>query len=481
MASRQLQEVKDDLKKVNLGTSTSFAGRLSILNQAQVFGILDETHTVDGVKALAFQMPPPKQECPLVVSPAVQGSRTPLSLDLSANATVESWKRLSLFHLRKSGGHTLQALDSGWLRAHSTISQGLKPGASASAASAEELAPQGPGILSIFDLDDHHQNHDGPPAEVTSKVQAASFPEALLAQAQAVLNAADTKAANKKKEKEWAKHKKCRQIGLPVCRLPIEKFRQKLTVAVRSICQVKTKQGEGHAYKFSEKGFKDRLMDGYWCFAFFGRKVQTKLVKKLLKLRKSNSEPKDEGIPGKSEPSETLILYLHVSLVLGGLSQFFPVFHLCKAKSSSSDSSSPAPGNQGQGAPAAANPFPEAVTLVAEGKFFDYYEGLQLMDVDWEWTLQIYELEHSSRRIPDFIPGIIEAKKILPPYVVWKGLSSYKRGRRPGNTDPGPSDHDFGAVNMDAKSKKSSLGPLAALDSLMDSEQLGLVVRGHNI
>ena len=417
------------LEEVALQSSKPFAETLASLVHSQVLCVLKKDQ--DGIDALAF-CPEPEREskdCFVALTPAVPKCRTPAALDICSTGMFLSWKRVN-DAVEKMGCLNGKLMD--WLKAwevkHEPIMKNLtlpvQPNATTFAALSlyddldSPMPPELPApsaVLSIFDECDENQ------MELSEVIQhedganlhrAAAFDRVEEEAAKNAAKRAQCLAQCRVQQKKEKKHAKCLQSGLPLCRLPVEKFRIKVAMAIKCICAVKKCDA---ALKHQDKGYKQLLLDGFWCFAMHGRQVQSKLDEKR--------NPK--------QPPSTETHFWHVALVVGGLSQFNPTFHVCKAQANE-------PGDQ---------PFPPDITLSSEGQFLSFYEALHSLDIEWERTLQIYQIASSPKHIGEFLPNSVQAKRLLCSYVVWKGLSAYgpKGQRRNVNPDPGVS----GAVDLD--------------------------------
>ena len=139
--------------------------------------------------------------------------------------------------------------------------------------------------------------------------------------------------------------------------------------------------------------------------------------------------------------------------MIGGLQQFFPIVLLCSA---TPDPERTMPDHDER--------FPEAINVKSRGKWLDYYQMLEMMDIEWEWVLCIYELSQSSKRIADFIPSSVHATRKLAPYVIWHGLSYYKPRRQTRGPGPGP----ISGPLRRQQPQQALRGPASRLEKLMD-------------
>ena len=202
-------------------------------------------------------------------------------------------------------------------------------------------------------------------------------------------------------------HKKCRCAGVPLCKdNNLAALKAHVTRAFRDICQSQSK--DAPADNKIDKELKQRLSNGHWVLVLHGEAI----------------DPPSDGKGGDGMMHE--FLWLHISHVLGGLQQFYPLFtrmvlHLPESGVVMTD--------DGLVWPETAELH---VGLGFGGTFCDYTEVLQNLDVDKQWSLHIYELADSQKYVGTLKPGqieVVKAKKI-PPYVAWKGAAAYKRSSR---------------------------------------------------
>ena len=198
-------------------------------------------------------------------------------------------------------------------------------------------------------------------------------------------------------------HKKCKAAGIAWCRGLLDTFRKKVTEAVTSICQL-------------DKSYKGALLDGFFVLALHGQQTQAVMT--------------PNGAVEAPKPDE--LRFFHISYVMGGLKQFFPIFaplHYLK------------PGPD-QWPPASSWPEKAELQLQEEdNNFMDYFEFLQFLDIGLEWAIQIYQLSSSSVVLADLIPSVISVEKLrVPQYVAWKGAAAYrtKRPRQRAAPKPAP-------------------------------------------
>lgn len=405
----------ENLSNVQLPSVPSLASALGALQTSELLTKLEKVS--DGIDALALPADDSQDRVPLVVSPSVRGSHGPLALDMGSACTVASCKRVVQRCEADNPVGPLADLDSIWEARHHIVAQGLEV-----AKQDKDKAPQRRPcrLLSLYALEDE-------PSPSKTEAGTATRSSASL-QIQHVQHRSPAASS--------ARHKRCCQLGMPVCRLPIDKFRLKMTAAVKAICSVPRGSGRDGAF---EKTNKDLLIAGKFFFFLAGRKVQMQLDDLAVPIEKG----------GETHQS----LCFHISHVIGGLQQFFPIVLLCSA---TPDPERTMPDHDER--------FPEAINVKSRGKWLDYYQMLEMMDIEWEWVLCIYELSQSSKRIADFIPSSVHATRKLAPYVIWHRLSYYKPRRQTRGPGPGP----ISGPLRRQQPQQALRGPASRLEKLMD-------------
>ncbi|CAK9031890.1 unnamed protein product, partial [Durusdinium trenchii] len=186
------------------------------------------------------------------------------------------------------------------------------------------------------------------------------------------------------------KHKRCRCAGVPFCRGWLEPLRKRFAAAIVAMCSSRAK-------------LKDKLVNGLLVLHLSGVQTQALLEGKTL-----SGQSVEAGL-GISErrPSETM--WLHISFVWGGLKQFFPVFGVLQQPNNSAEQAG------------------SHVDLTFDSKFEDFYELLQKLDVNMQWSAELYELVNCEKVVGNLVPAVCVAQKTeCPPYVAWKGASAYR-------------------------------------------------------
>ena len=287
-----------------------------------------------------------------------------------------------------------------WVQKHKIIDRPLE----CKAAKGPEPEQKKSSALSIFDaLEEHPSIDKDDPIPVQSSKSFESF----------------GRGAKKKYEhdsdKQQPEHKKCIQCCRPVCRLPISKLERKMTVAVQMFCNVdKGNQSKGN----NKDGFKQDLLDGMWFLALHGKPCQKKI--------------RGDSVLEENAAAQETLLFLHIAFVWGGLRFFYPCVNVCDVFL-----------NDGSDEKATGWPLPSHVFVKAQCTFLDYYEWLGLMDLDSQWSVQVFELIGTEQPCADFCAASVQAQKHsqLPEHIVWHGPSDYSSFSRGGPGDqPGRKD-----------------------------------------
>ena len=221
-----------------------------------------------------------------------------------------------------------------------------------------------------------------------------------------------------KEKQQPEEHRKCIQCCRPVCRLPISKLERKMTLAVQMFCNVE-KGDQSKGTNKGKGGFKQDLLDGMWFLALHGKPRQKKIRR--------------DFVLEENAAAEETLLFLHVAFVWGGLRFFFPCVNVCDVFL-----------NDGADEKATRWPLPSHVFVKAQCTFLDYYEWLGLMDLDRQWSVQVFELIGTEQPCADFCAASVQAQKHsrLPEHIVWHGPSDYSSFSRggPGDQQPGRKD-----------------------------------------
>ena len=186
-------------------------------------------------------------------------------------------------------------------------------------------------------------------------------------------------------------HAKCRAAGFKFCNgCMLDSLRKRIKDAVRALCKATSILNE-EASEAQQKTNIKKLMDGWWFLSFTGC-------------------PVDDG-EGAVQPA---VHYVHVSWVLGGLQQFFPVFARMEISDAALEAS-------------------EQISMKFSGQFIDFYEFCAQLNLDWTWSVQRFELQsRASVVIGSFIAAEVSATRAQcpPGYMAWKGVAAYRRRQR---------------------------------------------------
>ena len=216
------------------------------------------------------------------------------------------------------------------------------------------------------------------------------------------------------------RHARCRAAGFKFCDgCMLDNLRKRIKDAVRALCKATSILNE-EAGEAQQKANIKKLMDGWWFLAFTGCPVAT-----------------DDGEGQEALPVEPAVHYMHVSWVLGGLQQFFPVFGKMEIADAALEAS-------------------EQISMKFSGQFIDFYQFCAQLNIDWTWSVQRFELQsRDSIVIGNFIAEEVSATRAQcpPAYMAWKGAAAYRRLRRH-NPHVGAGD--------------AALSALSALSAIMD-------------
>lgn len=193
-------------------------------------------------------------------------------------------------------------------------------------------------------------------------------------------------------------HRKCRCSGVQMCKGLLGKFAQQIAAAVKAICST------------NKELHKDNLLSGFWFLGLRGKETQ----RKLEHAAKSGPSSQDEGLLLRPVgPDE--VRFLHISFVLGGLKQFYPVFAEFK--------------------PTTGVALPEAewagrLELQFCDSFVDLFQLVQMLDINREWFIQAFELKDNDSAVADVVPGLVTVDKLSEQYCAWRGAASHNISKR---------------------------------------------------
>ena len=219
---------------------------------------------------------------------------------------------------------------------------------------------------------------------------------------------------NRTEENKRKRHQKCVCAGAPVCEgTLISHFRRRITAAVQDMCRCPREHENSSNVVDTQK---QRLLDGFWILAFEAS---------LPDIDRANpSGPsKGEHISNEMLPQ---VRYFHISFVLGGLKQFFPVLAELSLLSSHSVDPELEEANPADAAEA------HVCKFKFEKKFVDFFELCALLDIQLQWRMKVLELMDDASFAGHLQPSLIFAKRVrsIPAHVAWTGASAHQKHMR---------------------------------------------------